>query len=57
MEKLTHTRKALLERIAQLDKEISEYPYWGAALTAMDEERRELKLELQVIDASTSSKM
>ena len=31
-----------IERVEGLDKRIAEYPYWGAALTAMDEERRSL---------------
>lgn len=33
---------AAIARIAELDKAIAEYPSWGAALTAMDEERKEL---------------
>ena len=32
-------RRYLEERLAYLNKQISEYPYWGAALTAYNEER------------------
>ena len=34
-------------RLAWLEKEIASYPHWGAALTAMDEERRSLKRALE----------
>ena len=37
------TQEEIKARIAELDKEIAEYPYWGAALAAMDEERRALR--------------
>lgn len=37
------TLKEMKARLAYLEKEIADYPYWGAALTAMDEERRGLK--------------
>ncbi len=30
-------------RLAYLEREIAEYPCWGAALTAMDEEARGLR--------------
>ncbi len=43
------------ERIACLDKEIAEYPYWGAALGAMDEERRELKRSLRAIELAKTN--
>ena len=33
-------------RLAWLEREIAEYPYWGAALTAMDEERSGLQRSL-----------
>ena len=29
-------------RLRYLDRKIAEYPHWGAALTAMDEERKAL---------------
>jgi hypothetical protein len=32
----------LLTRIRELEARIKAYPFWGAALTAMDEERRGL---------------
>jgi len=38
----TMTIEQIEARIAYLDKEIAEYPYWGAALSAMDEERQGL---------------
>lgn len=31
------------KRLAELEKKIGEYPYWGAALGAMDEEARALR--------------
>ena len=34
--------KEIKDRLAFLNKEISNYPYWGAALSAMDEERQAL---------------
>lgn len=40
------TIEEIKKRIAELDKQIAEYPYWGAALTAMDEERSKLKSQL-----------
>lgn len=41
----TDERKA---RATELDRRIAEYPYWGAALSAMDEERRGLWQVLRV---------
>lgn len=38
------TQRAELEkRLAEVNARISAYPYWGAALTALDEERRGLE--------------
>jgi hypothetical protein len=36
------TREQMLARVRELDAKIAAYPHWGAALTAMDEERRGL---------------
>lgn len=36
------TREQMLARVRELDEQIAAYPHWGAALTAMDEERRGL---------------
>ncbi len=34
-------------RVAYLNKAIKEYPHWGAAIAAMDEERRSLKATIR----------
>lgn len=39
-------------RIAELDKQIAEYPHWGAAITALDEERKELLNTLRSMGVS-----
>lgn len=36
------TYESAMARVEELDKEIAAYPHWGAALTAMDEERKGL---------------
>lgn len=41
------TRDEIVTRLADLDKQIAEAPHWGAALGAMDEERKELRSELR----------
>ncbi len=35
-------------RIRELDKQIADYPYWGAVLTAWNEERSALKHNLEL---------
>jgi len=40
------TKEEMKDRIAELDTLIAEYPYWGAALTAYDEERNALQRNL-----------
>ena len=42
------TAAEIRARIKELDKQIAAYPYWGAALTAMDEERRGLRQSLEL---------
>ena len=49
------TRGELERRIAELESQIAAYPYWGAALSAMDEERRGLKRSLDNQAASHGS--
>lgn len=39
-------RAWLRARLRVLDARIAEYPFWGAALTAMDEERRGVRRAL-----------
>ena len=41
----------LLERKQVLDEEIAKYPYWGAALAAMAEERRSVLRRIATIRA------
>lgn len=41
-------REKLQARLAEVEKRIAEYPCWGAALTALDEERRELKRAIKL---------
>lgn len=44
------TREEMQARVEELDKLISECPHWGAALSAYDEERGELKRALYRIE-------
>ena len=44
------TLKELKERLATLEREIDEYPSWGAWLTVADEERRGLKAQIERMD-------
>lgn len=39
------------ERVKELDQRIADYPCWGAALTAMDEERRGLHKAIALAEA------
>lgn len=39
----------LKARLAELDAQIDEYPHWGAALTAWDEERQAILRALKRI--------
>jgi prefoldin subunit 5 len=43
------------KRIAELDAKIEAYPYWGAALTAMAEEQRELRSLLRKLQAEAGN--
>lgn len=44
-------REKMEIRLRIIEKQIAEYPYWGGALTALDEERRGLK---RAIEQATS---
>ena len=41
----------LIERLAEVNRQIAEYPYWGAALTALSEEQRGLEREIAAMRA------
>lgn len=45
----------LRARKRELDTQISEYPYWGAAITAMDEERRGIERQIAALIAESEA--
>lgn len=51
------TREELQARLAELDEKIANYPHCGAALTAMDEERRGIMRALAALEKSRESAM
>ena len=44
------TLKELRERKQELDERIASYPYWGAALTAMNEERNGIAASIRSLE-------